>query len=157
MRISLDDPARADVHALLEEHLQNMRALSPPGSVHALDVGRLKRPEISFWSARDGDTLLGCAALKQLDPVHGEIKSMRTPANLRRRGAGQALLEHIVREAEKRAYQRLSLETGAGAAFQPAHNLYQRFGFVLCGPFGDYTADPNSVFMTLSLPAEPRK
>ena len=154
MLIAIDDPARADIRALLEEHLSNMRAISPPESVHALDVNALKRPEITFWSARDGETLLGCAALKQLDPTHGELKSMRTPAALRRRGAGRALLEHIKAEAIKRGYRRLSLETGSMAAFEPAQNLYRAFGFTACGPFGDYRADPNSVFMALTLPAQ---
>lgn len=152
MLIALDDPARPDVKALLEEHLQQMRTLSPRESVHALDIAQLKQPEISFWTARDGEALLGCGALKQLDAQHGEIKSMRTPAALRRRGAGRALLAHIVDEAKRRGYRRLSLETGATPAFQPAHALYEHFGFVRCGPFADYRNDPNSVFMTLALP-----
>lgn len=151
MHIALDDPARPDVFALLEEHLRHMRAISPPESVHALDVERLKLPEISFWTARDGDRLLGCGALKHLHAEHGEIKSMRTPAALRRRGAGRALLAHIVNVARDRGYTRVSLETGAMAAFAPAHELYRRFGFVRCGPFADYQDDPNSIFMTLSL------
>lgn len=151
MRIQLDDPARADVIALLEEHLHNMHELSPPESVHALDVSALKGPDITFWTVREGDTLLGCGALKELDPRHGEIKSMRTPAALRRRGAGRAVLGHIVREARARGYERLSLETGSMDAFAPAQRLYESFGFTYCGPFADYEPDPNSVFMTLEL------
>jgi putative acetyltransferase len=151
MRIQLDDPASPDVMALLEEHLRHMHELSPPGSVHALDVGRLKSPEISFWTVRNGEVLLGCGALKELDPTHGEVKSMRTPAALRRRGAGRAVLAHIVQEARSRGYCRLSLETGSMEAFAPAQRLYESFGFVYCGPFADYKPDPNSVFMTLAL------
>jgi putative acetyltransferase len=151
VQIELDDPARPDVYALLDEHLRNMHELSPPESVHALDVGSLKSPDVTFWTVRDGATLLGCAALKELDPEHGEVKSMRTPAALRRRGAGRAVLAHIVAVARARGYRRLSLETGSMAAFAPAHRLYETFGFTYCGPFGDYEPDPNSVFMTLRL------
>jgi putative acetyltransferase len=151
MRVEIDDPERPDVYALLEEHLRNMYALSPPESVHALDVSRLKGPEITFWSVRDGDTLLGCGALKEIDPEHGEVKSMRTPQALRRRGAGRAVLIHILSEARRRGYKRLSLETGSMDAFLPAQKLYESFGFTYCGPFADYKPDPYSVFMTLTL------
>jgi putative acetyltransferase len=151
MRVEIDDPERPDVYALLEEHLRNMYALSPPESVHALDVSRLKGPEITFWSVRDGDTLLGCGALKEIDPEHGEVKSMRTPQALRRRGAGRAVLTHILSEARRRGYKRLSLETGSMDVFLPAQKLYESFGFTYCGPFADYKPDPYSVFMTLTL------
>ena len=152
MIISIDDPARPDVRALLEEHLRHMYELSPPESVHALDVSTLQRPDITFWSVRDGDgLLLGCGALKELDARHGEVKSMRTPAALRRRGAGRAVLEHIVAVARERGYTRLSLETGSMEAFAPARRLYASYGFQYCEPFGDYVLDPNSVFMTLVL------
>ena len=151
MRVELDDPERPDVYALLEEHLRNMYELSPPESVHALDVSRLKGPDITFWSVRDGDTLLGCGALKEIDPEHGEVKSMRTPQALRRRGAGRAVLIHILSEARRRGYTRLSLETGSMDAFLPAQKLYESFGFTYCGPFADYKPDPYSVFMTLAL------
>ena len=151
MQVQVDDPARPDVYALLEEHLRNMHELSPPESVHALDVSRLKSADITFWSVRDGEELLGCGALKQLTPTHGEIKSMRTPALLRRRGAGRAVLLHILAEAQRRGYERLSLETGTAESFTAAHRLYESVGFVPCGPFGDYKADPHSVFMTLEL------
>jgi putative acetyltransferase len=151
MEIALDDPARPDVRALLEEHLRHMHELSPPESVHALDLSGLKTPEISFWTARENGRLLGCAALKELDVQHGEIKSMRTPEHLRRRGAGRALLEHILREARARGYRRLSLETGSMAGFEPARRLYEQHGFRECPPFGDYALDPHSVFMTLEL------
>lgn len=151
IKIEIDDLARPQVHALLNEHLQNMHAISPPGSVHALDLQALKRPEITFWTAWEEDILLGCGALKQLSASHAEVKAMRTPAALRRKGAGRAILAHMIAVAGTRGYQRLSLETGSTAAFQPAHRLYQSAGFVFCGPFGDYADDPHSVFMTLEL------
>jgi putative acetyltransferase len=151
MKIELDDLTRPQIHALLNEHLQNMYAVSPPESVHALDLDRLRQPEITFWTAWEGPELLGCGALKELDPLHGEIKSMRTPQVLRRRGAGRALLNHIMKVARDRGYRRLSLETGSQDAFQPAQTLYTSAGFGICGPFADYVEDPNSVFMTLQL------
>lgn len=154
MKIELDDLSRPQVHALLREHLDDMRAISPPESVHALDLDRLRDPAISFWTAWDGDRLLGCGALKALGPQHGEIKSMRTPAAQRGQGAGRVLLEHIIDTARARGYRRLSLETGAGPAFLPAWRLYQRHGFVRCGPFADYPDHPHSVFMTLVLDAD---
>jgi putative acetyltransferase len=148
LRIEVDDLSRPQVHALLDEHLQSMFLLSPPESVHALDLEKLRRPEITFWSAWQGPLLLGCGALKELDSTHGEIKSMRTPQAHRRLGAGRAILKHIIDVAVSRSYARLSLETGASAAFQPAQQLYKSFGFAFCGPFGEYREDPNSVFMT---------
>ncbi len=151
MEIRVDDLSQPAIHALLEEHVQNMIAITPAGSVYALDLNRLRVPEITFWTAWDDGQLVGCGALKELDPQHGEIKSMRTPDALRRRGAGRAMLEHIVAVARARGYARLSLETGAFAAFLPARALYSQFGFSPCGPFGDYTDDPNSVFLTLRL------
>ncbi|WP_077034935.1 GNAT family N-acetyltransferase [Pelomonas sp. KK5] len=152
MRIELDDLSRPQIHALLQEHLDSMYALSPPESVHALDLSKLRKPEISFWSVWDGDTLLGCGALKELDATHGEVKSMRTPEALRGRGAGRAVLAHIIETARSRGYKRLSLETGpADGGFAAAHGLYEKFGFRYCGPFADYSLDPFSAFMTLEL------
>lgn len=151
MHIAIDDLSHPAVHRLLAEHLQNMHELGPPESVHALDLSGLRRPEVTFWTAWDGDELLGCGALKALGPRWGEVKSMRTPASARRRGAGRALLAHIIQEARTRGYERLSLETGTVAAFQPAHRLYESHGFQACGPFADYAEDPNSCFMTLDL------
>ncbi|HQR10271.1 MAG TPA: GNAT family N-acetyltransferase [Casimicrobiaceae bacterium] len=153
MRIEVDDLSRAQVHDLLNEHLANMFALSPPESVFALDVARLRSPEITFWTAWEGEVLLGCGALKELTAAHGEVKSMRTPAALRRRGAGSGILAHIIDVARHRGYETLSLETGSHPAFMPAQGLYRRFGFSYCGPFGSYRADPNSVFMSLRLAA----
>ena len=151
MRIEPDDLTRPQVLALLQEHLDNMNELSPPESMHALDVSKLRAPGITFWAVWDGDELLGCGALKELEPGHGEVKSMRTPRALRRRGAGRAMLAHILQVARERKYERLSLETGSMEAFVPAQSLYESVGFERCGPFGDYREDPNSVFMTLKL------
>ncbi|GAC1420897.1 MAG: GNAT family N-acetyltransferase [Burkholderiaceae bacterium] len=151
MKIKIDDLFHPDIHSLLTEHLQSMHELSPPESVHALDVDKLRQPEITFWSAWEGPVLLGCGALKDLGCKHGEIKSLRTPTAYRRRGAGRAILAHIIGEARERSYQLLSLETGSAEAFKPAHALYESFGFRYCGAFGDYSHDPNSVFMELQL------
>ena len=151
MLIDIDDPARPDVTARLEEHLRNMHALSPRESVHALDVGGLKRPDITFFTARDQDVLLGCGALRELDPRHGEIKSMRTSATMRRRGVGRAILAQLMQTARERGYRRLSLETGAIDAIIPARRLYESVGFTPCGRFADYLPDPNSFYMSLAL------
>ena len=151
MLIRLDDLAGPEIRALLEEHLRSMHEISPPESVHALDLAALRRPEITFWTAWSDADLLGCGALKELDPTHGEIKSMRTASARRRTGVGRAVLAHIVAEARARSYSRLSLETGSMEAFAPARRLYETFGFTYCPPFGDYADDPNSVFMTRAL------
>ncbi len=119
--------------------------------MHALDLEGLRADNVTFWSAWDGDDLLGCAALKELDPGHGEIKSMRTAQTHLGKGVGSALVDHIVGVARERGYSTLSLETGSGPAFEPAHALYLKHGFEFCGPFGDYTNDPFSRFMTLRL------
>ena len=149
MQIRRDDLTGPEIQALLEEHLRNMHELSPPESVHALDLDKLRRPDITFWTAwSDAGELLGCGALRELSPRHGEIKSMRTPQAARRRGAGRAMLEHILAEARRRNYERLSLETGAEPGFAPARRLYESAGFTTCAPFGDYREDPHSVFMT---------
>lgn len=150
-RIELDDLTRPEVRALLDEHLANMHALSPPESVHALPVDELRRPDVTFWTVWDGADLLGCGALKELASGHGEVKSMRTATAHRRRGVGRAVVEHVLGEARRRGYARLSLETGSAPAFEPARRLYAGFGFALCAPFGDYVHDSNSVFMTLEL------
>lgn len=151
MEIRLDDLTGREIAGLLEEHLRSMYLHSPPESVHALPLDELRAPGITMWSAWDGRALLGCGALKELDPAHGEIKSMRTATAHLRKGVGSAILEHIVGEARRRAYRRLSLETGSQPAFAPARALYARFGFQPCGPFDAYTDDPNSFFMTRKL------
>jgi len=147
-RIRRDDLSGAPVRALLAEHLRSMHALSPPGSVHALDLDKLRRPDVTFWTIWDDGQLLGCGALRELDATHGEIKSMRTAQAQRRRGVARVMLAHIVAQARARAYARLSLETGSMPAFEPAQQLYRQFGFSHCAPFGEYVEDPNSVFMT---------
>jgi putative acetyltransferase len=151
MKIEIDDLSRPAIHALLNEHLQSMYELSPPESVHALELEQLRKPDITFWSAWEGSLLLGCGALKELDAGHGEVKSMRTAVAVRRQGVARALLAHIIEVARHRSYERLSLETGSMEAFKPAQRLYESFGFAYCGPFGEYTDDPNSVFMTMRL------
>jgi putative acetyltransferase len=149
MQIRRDDLTGPEIRGLLEEHLRNMHELSPPESVHALDLDKLRRPDITFWTVwSEGGELLGCGALRALSPRHGEIKSMRTPQAQRRRGAGRAMLAHIIAEARRRSYERLSLETGSAAAFAPALKLYESAGFRTCPPFGDYAEDPHSVYMT---------
>ena len=148
MEIRLDDLSGPEIRALLDEHLGNMRALSPPESVHAMDLSKLRRPDVTFWTVWSNGDLLACGALLELSPTHGEVKSMRTANAHRRRGAGRAVLTHIIDEARRRSYERLSLETGSMAAFAPAHRLYESFGFGYCAPFGDYVDDPNSLFMT---------
>ena len=151
MQIRAGQLDRPEVIALLREHLQGMAELSPPESCHALDLDGLKHPDVSFWSAWDGESLLGCGALKRLDAEHGEIKSMRTVDAHRRRGVAAAMLEHLLEEAARREYRRLSLETGSMDGFEPARRLYARYGFDCCGPFADYRDDPNSVFMSKAL------
>jgi putative acetyltransferase len=151
MQIKVDDLSGPEVHALLREHLRNMLELSPPESVHAMDIAKLRQPDVTFWTVWCDGALLGCGALRELTPAHGEVKSMRTALAHRRRGAGRAVLTHIIEEATRRSYERLSLETGSMIAFEPAHRLYESFGFSYGGPFGDYVDDPHSVFMTKKL------
>lgn len=144
----LDHPA---VIRLLQEHLQSMHLHSPPESIHALDLDALREPGISFWSVWQAQELLGCGALKQLDDTHGELKSMRTATRHLHKGVASLLLQHLLEEARRRSWRRLSLETGSMEAFAPARRLYASFGFEACGPFADYIDDPNSVFMTRGL------
>ncbi|EPN4692425.1 GNAT family N-acetyltransferase [Vibrio parahaemolyticus] len=151
MRIEIDNLERQQVLALLEEHLQDMYATSPPESVHALDVSKLKLPSITFWTGWDGEQLLGCVAMSQLEDGHAELKSMRTTPSARKQGVASRLLNHVIEQAKHQGIQRLSLETGSMAFFEPAHRLYEKHGFAYCEQFGDYQPDPNSRFMTLAL------
>jgi putative acetyltransferase len=151
MRIEIDDLTRPQVLALLEEHLRNMHEITPPNQVFAFDAGKLRAPGITFWTAWENESLLGCAALQELSATQGELKSMRTPANLRRHGAGRALLSHILEVARERGYRELFLETGRHPAFMPAQALYRSVGFRECGPFGAYKDNGFSVFMALVL------
>jgi putative acetyltransferase len=148
----LDDPR---VQALLEHHVRTARSETAVGSAHALDLDGLRSADMEFWSAWDGDTLLGVGACKRLSPSHGEIKSMHTRQANRRAGVGTAMLRHIIEVARTMGMTRLSLETGSWAYFNPARALYRSHGFVECPPFGDYAEDPNSIFMTLDLRGEP--
>jgi putative acetyltransferase len=147
MEIRVDDLTGPEVHQLLAEHMLGMQAESPPECVHALDLTGLRKPEITFWTVWEGSELLGCGAIKELDPRHGELKSMRTRAKHLRKGVARALLRHILAVAKERGYARLSLETGSTAGFVAAHKLYAEEGFVLGPAFGDYKEDPFSVFM----------
>ncbi|GAA4891814.1 GNAT family N-acetyltransferase [Actinomycetospora straminea] len=152
--IVVDDLSGPEVAALLAEHLEEMRAVTPVESKHALDLDGLRRPDVTFWTAWDdsNDTvLLGCGALRELDPTHGEIKSMRTTTAYQGIGVGSALVRHIIAEARRRGYRRLSLETGSSEHFAPARRLYARHGFVPCPPFGDYPEDHHSAHLTLVL------
>ncbi|MEO5859646.1 MAG: GNAT family N-acetyltransferase [Pyrinomonadaceae bacterium] len=149
--IKPDDLTSHEIAELLADHLREMEQHSPPESVHALDLEKLKQPEITFWSIWNGDELVGCGAIKELGPTHAEIKSMRTVPKYRGQGAGKLMLRHILDEAKSRGYTRLSLETGSMAAFEPARRLYAAHGFTECGPFADYVLDPNSVFMAIEL------
>jgi len=148
MRIVEGNLSSRQVVRLLGEHLADMAVHSPPESIHALDLTGLRAPDVTFWTAWENRSLLGCGALKQLDARHGEIKSMRTSSAHLRKGVATAILRHLIDESVRRSYRRLSLETGSGAAFTPAHALYRKFGFEYCGPFGDYAEDPFSRFMT---------
>ncbi|PGS56383.1 GNAT family N-acetyltransferase [Bacillus sp. AFS041924] len=151
MEIKVDDLTGTEVAKLISEHLQGMTQHSPAESIHALNLEGLNKPEITFWSVWDNGELAGCGALKELDHLHGEVKSMRTSSAHLRRGVARRMLQHIIEEAKNRGYKKLSLETGSMEAFTPAKKLYEHFGFKYCQPFADYKDDPNSVFMTLEL------
>lgn len=151
LRFELDDLTRPEVAALLEEHLSDMYAVSPPESVHALDLDGLRGPGLAFWSAWEGGSLAGCGALKDHGDGSFELKSMRTASDGRGRGVGAAVLGFLLEQARARGGVRVLLETGAEDYFAPARRLYERHGFTVRGPFADYTDDPNSVFMELAL------
>ncbi|HEY5898405.1 MAG TPA: GNAT family N-acetyltransferase [Burkholderiales bacterium] len=151
MEIRVDDLMHPQMIGLLEQHLREAFETSPAESVHALDLDGLRQPNVTVWSAWENGELLGCGALKEIDRQHGEVKSMRTATAHLRRGVAARMLQHIMDEAKRRSYRRLSLETGSMEAFAPARGLYQRFGFRECGPFADYVEDPYSTFMTREL------
>ena len=152
MRIGVDDLSGEDIAAFLREHMDDMKAVSPPESRHALDLAGLRTPDITFWTMRDAGRVVACGALKALSADHGEIKSMRTSRAHRGRGIASLMLDHIIEEAKTRGYRRLSIATGSMDFFKPAHALYAKHGFEPCPPFAGYTQDPNSIFMTLKLP-----
>lgn len=151
MEIVVDDLSGPAIADFLQEHLRDMRAVSPQESVHALDLEGLRTPGVTFWTVWDDHTIAGCGALKELDRWHAEIKSMRTSSAYRQKGVASMLLRHILSVAKERGYRRLSLETGSMTFFDPARKLYAKFGFEYCAPFSQYKEDPNSVFMTKEL------
>ena len=151
MQISRDDLTDPSVIAFLTDHVAQLRALSPPESTHALDLEGLRAPDVSFWAARQDGEVVGCAALKALDPAHAELKSMRTEAHRTRQGIASRLLAHVLGEARRAGFTRVSLETGTEAFFEPARALYAGQGFEPCAPFGGYRPDPLSAFMTRPL------
>ncbi|MFN3233120.1 MAG: GNAT family N-acetyltransferase [Alphaproteobacteria bacterium] len=148
LKIKQDHLQGAAIIALLQRHLDYAHEVTPAESIHALDLDGLRAPDVTFWSVWSDSVLVGCGALRELDPRHAEIKSMHTAEEARRQGVGSAILDHIIGIARQRGYIRLSLETGTQEAFAPARALYRRHGFEDCGPFGDYHADPNSAYMT---------
>jgi putative acetyltransferase len=150
-RIVPGDFDDARVAALLAGHFAAMRSTGPEESCHVMPLDAMREADLDFFAAWDGETLAGVGAVKRLGGGHGEIKSMHTAAAYRRRGVGQATLDHLVAHAVALGLTRLSLETGAGDFFVPARAMYARNGFSECEPFGDYRPDPNSVFMTRTL------
>jgi putative acetyltransferase len=156
MKITLGDLTDPQVVDLLRHHLMSARAHTASGSAHALDIGGLQAPDITFWTVWDHDMLVAVGALKRLTEDHGEVKSMHTAAEARRKGIGSAMLQHIIVFARWHGISRLSLETGSWDYFRPAVALYRKHGFVECGPFADYVQDPNSVFLMLDLGLAPR-
>ena len=151
MEIRIDDLTGLEIVELIGEHLHGMTLNSPLESIHALNLRQLQSPEITFWSAWEDNELLGCGALKEINDSHGEIKSMRTSSLHLRKGVAKRLLQHIIKEAKRRGYRCLSLETGSMDAFEPARTMYASFGFEYCSPFSDYQEDPYSVFMKKAL------
>jgi len=148
MKIKLDDLKSKEIIDFLDKHIEEMKSVSPPKSKHALDLEGLRNPAISFWSVWDRNELVGCGALMQLSDTHGEIKSMRSKPDARTKGVASFLLQYILDEAQKMGLKMVSLETGSLPFFNPAHKLYEKFGFKKCEPFADYKHDSNSVFMS---------
>jgi putative acetyltransferase len=151
VEIVVDDLTGPQIASFLDEHVREMLSITPPESKHALDLEMLRGPGITFWSVMDGGTVVGCGALKRLDARHAEVKSMRTLAARQRSGIASMMLEHIITEARRMGFTRLSLETGSAEFFAPARRLYQKFGFEYCEPFAGYRPDPLSVFLTRTL------
>ena len=141
----------SEVHELLTKHFIELRAASPEGSAHVLDIPGLKIPSIKFWSLWQNDMLMGCGALKFLDKEHGEFKSIRIHDNFRRAGNGINVVNHLIKEAKKLNITRLSIETGAGNFFKPARKLFKKCGFETCKPFAHYKEDINSLYLTKTL------
>ena len=151
MEIRLDDLSGPEIAAFLDEHIEEMRAVTPPESIHARDLAGLRHQAVTVWTAWDGGELVGCGAIMELDAAHAELKSMRTGVRWRGKGVASTLLAHLLREARRRGFRRVSLETGSMAHFEPARRFYLKHGFAYCEPFSTYDDDPNSVFMTMEL------
>jgi putative acetyltransferase len=139
---------QSEVNKLLKKHFIELKAASPEGSAHVLDIDGLKVPSIKFWSLWENDKLMGCGALKFLDKGHGEFKSIRIHDDFRNMGKGIEVINHLIDEAKKLKVQRLSIETGAGAFFEPARKLFNSSGFEPCEPFAHYKNDINSLYFT---------
>ena len=136
------------VNELLKNHFIELKAASPEGSAHVLDIPGLKIPSIKFWSLWKYDQLVGCGALKFLEKNHGEFKSIRVHDNFRKKGNGIKVINHLIDEAKKLKIKRLSIETGAGEFFAPARKLFDKCGFKPCPPFAHYKKDLNSLYLT---------
>ena len=139
------------VNELLTKHFIELRSVSPPGSTHVLDITGLKDQSIKFWSLWDNDELIGCGALKFLDKIHGEFKSIRVVDKFRKKGVGEKMINHLIEEAKKLGIKKLSIETGSGKFFEPARKLFAKLDFQPCSPFAHYKEDPNSCFYTKNL------
>ena len=141
----------SEVNNLLKKHFIELRSVSPEGSTHVLDIEGLKDPSIKFWSLWENNKLVGCGALKFLEKNHGEFKSIRVADEFKKKGIGERIINHLIEEAKKLEISKLSIETGSGAFFLPARNLFSKFGFKSCPPFAHYKDDPNSCYYTLDL------
>jgi putative acetyltransferase len=147
----VDDLSGPEIADFLSEHVEEMRSITPPENAFALDLDGLRRPEITFWTVWEDERLVGCGAIKRLDAGHAELKSMRTASTRMRSGVASLLLDHIIAEATRMGFRRLSLETGSAEFFRPARRLYEKYGFTYCEPFADYEASPHNVFLTRAL------
>lgn len=148
MEIMVDDLTGHEIAKFLDEHIEEMRAVTPPESTHALDLDGLRIPEVTFWTVLENGAVVGCGAIKVLAGCHGEIKSMRVAPTHRQRGVASMLLQRIIAEARRMGLARVFLETGSFEFFEPARRLYLKHGFEYCEPFADYNENPNSTFMT---------
>ncbi len=151
MKIVVDELTSQEIADFLDQHIKEMKSVSPPESKHALDLEGLRSELITFWSVYENGSLVGCGAIKELDLAHAEIKSMRTAQHARGKGVASNLLTHILNVSRARGYKHISLETGSMDYFIPARQLYRKYGFNECPPFAQYKEDPNSIFMTLTL------
>ena len=137
-----------EVNELLKNHFIELRAVSPKGSTHVLDIRGLQVSSIKFWSLWENNHLMGCGALKFLEKNHGEFKSIRVHDSFRRKGYGIKIINYLIEEAKKLDIKRVSIETGAGKFFTPARKLFEKCGFKPCLPFAHYKIDVNSLYLT---------